>query len=62
MILASHWGWQTVFPNQAPQYYDLLLMAQLMSEERVGRRVRQQAGMTAAHEADRLQRLRQHSE
>jgi hypothetical protein len=42
--------------------YDLLLMAQLMSEERVGRRVRQAAGTTSTQEADRLHRLRMHSE
>ncbi len=59
MILASHYGWQTVSPKP-PEFYDLLLMAQLMSEERVGRRVRQNSNQTAAHEADRLQRLRLH--
>lgn len=61
MILASHFGWQTVTPDP-PAFYDYLLMAQLASEERVGRRVRQQAGVTASQEADRLQRLRMYQE
>ena len=61
MILASHFGWQTV-STEPPTFHDYLLMAQLMSEERVGRRVRQHAGTTAAQEADRVQRLRQYSE
>ena len=61
MIVASQFGWQTV-SAEPPAYYDLLLMAQLMSEERVGRRIRQARGTTASQEADRLQRLRQHSE
>ena len=60
MILASHYGWQTV-STEPPTFYDYLLMAQLASEERVGRRVREQAGQTASQEADRLQRLRQHT-
>ena len=60
MILASQFGWQ-IFP-EPPTHYDLLLMGQLMAEERVGRRVRQSAGNTVAHEADRLNRLRMHSE
>jgi len=59
VILASHFGWQTVSDNP-PTFYDQLLMAQLMSEERVGRRVRQNAGTSASQEADRLQRLREH--
>ena len=62
MILAGHWGWQTIFPDEPPTYHDLLLMAQHMSEERVGRRVRLNSNQTAAQEADRLQRLRQNSE
>ena len=61
MILASHFGWQTVSPDP-PAFYDYLLMAQLASEERVGRRVRERSGLTASQEADRVQRLRQFSE
>lgn len=61
MILASHYGWQTV-SAEPPTFYDYLLMAQLASEERVGHRTRQQSGQTASQEADRIQRLRQHSE
>lgn len=61
MILASHFGWQTLFP-EPPTHYDLLLMGQLMAEERLGRRVRRRAGTTASQEADRIQRLQQHSE
>lgn len=60
MIVASHFGWQTISPDRPPDFHDLLLMAQLMSEERVGRLVRQHAGTTAAQEADRLNRLRQY--
>jgi hypothetical protein len=37
-------------------------MAQLASEERVGQRVRRQAGVSASQEADRLHRLRMYSE
>jgi hypothetical protein len=59
--VASHFGWQTVNPNP-PDFYDYLLMAQLMSEERVGQRARRSAGVSATQEADRLQRLRQYSE
>lgn len=61
MILASHFGWQNLFP-EPPTHYDLLLMGQLMAEERVGRRARRRAGTTASQEADRLQRLQLHSE
>lgn len=61
MILASHFGWQTLFP-EPPTHYDLLLMGQLMAEERLGRRVRASQGTTASAEADRLNRLRMHSE
>ena len=61
MIVASHWGWQTV-SAQPPGFYDYLLMAQLMSEERVGSRVRQSRGTTQTHENDRLSRLRRYSE
>jgi hypothetical protein len=61
VILASHFGWATVSPHP-PTFTDYLLMAQLMSEERVGRRIRAHAGTTASAEADRLQRLRQFSE
>lgn len=61
MILASHYGWQTVSP-EPPTFHDLLLMGQLMSEERVGRRVRQARGTTAGHESDRLERLARFSE
>jgi len=60
VILASQWGW-TLFPGQ-PSFYDLLLMAQLQSEERVGRRVRQSMGATRAQEEARLLRLAQYSE
>lgn len=61
MIVASHFGWRTVSP-EPPTFHDLLLMGQLMSEERVGRRVREQRGVTLAHESDRLARLRRFSE
>lgn len=61
MIVASHFGWTSVSPHP-PAFYDLLLMAQLMSEERVGRRVRAAAGTTQAHESDRIARLRTFSE
>jgi hypothetical protein len=61
VILASHYGWQTLFPDQQPDFHDLLLMAQLISEERVGRHARAKAGTSAAQESDRLQRLRQFS-
>lgn len=61
MIVASHYGWHTVTPDR-PDFYDYLLMAQLMSEERVGRVARKQAGTTASQESDRLQRLRMFSE
>ena len=57
MIVASQWGWHTVSANP-PQFYDLLLMAQLMSEERVGSRVRHSRGTTQAIESDRAARLR----
>ena len=61
MIVASHYGWQTITPER-PDFYDYLLMAQLMSEERVGQRVRRQSGVSAAQESDRLHRLRMFSE
>ena len=60
-ILASHFGWQTVSP-EPPTFYDYLLLGQLASEERVGHRVRKQAGTTASQEAQRLARLRMFSE
>jgi hypothetical protein len=62
VILASQYGWHTIFPDRPPDFHELLLMAQLMSEERIGRYVRRDAGTTATQEADRLQRLRQYSE
>ena len=61
MIVASHFGWQTVSP-EPPTWHDFLLMAQLMSEERVGARVRATSRTTAAHESDRLARLQRFSE
>jgi hypothetical protein len=61
VILASHYGWQNVSTGP-PDFYDYLLMAQLASEERVGQRVRRQAGVSASQEADRLHRLRMYSE
>lgn len=61
MIVASHFGWQTVSAGP-PAFYDLLLMAQLMSEERVGSRIRAASQSTQAHESDRLARLRRYSE
>lgn len=61
MIVASHFGWQTVSP-EPPDFHDYLLMGQLLSEERVGSRVRAHAGTTEAHESDRLSRLRRYSE
>ncbi len=61
MIVASHFGWQTVSTEPAA-FHDLLLMAQLMSEERVGRHIRRRAGTTASQEADKNQRLRMFSE
>lgn len=59
--MASQFGWQAV-SDKPPAMYDLLLMGLLMSEERVGRRVRQNAGTTTSQESDRLNRLRMYSE
>lgn len=61
MIVASQFGWHAV-SDKPPAMYDLLLMGLLMSEERVGRRVRQNAGTTGSQESDRLNRLRMYSE
>jgi hypothetical protein len=61
VIVASHFGWEIVSPDRPPDYHDVLLMAQLMSEERVGRAVRRASGTSAAQEADRLERLRLHT-
>lgn len=62
MILAGHYGWELVSPDRPPDWHDLLLMAQHLSEERVGRRARQHAGTTQAQESDRERRLRMYSE
>ena len=61
MIVASQFGWQAV-SDKPPAMYDLLLMGQLMAEERVGRIARRNAGTTSSQESDRLQRLRMYSE
>lgn len=61
MIVASQYGWQAVTGPNAMAYSDLLLAAQLLSEERVGRQVRKNSGTSASQEADRIGRLRLHT-
>lgn len=56
MIVASQFGWEAV-SREPMDMYDLLLAAQLMSEERVGTVLRKRAREQAGHEHEARSRL-----
>lgn len=57
MIVASQFGWSAVSGPDAMSHYDLLLAAQLMSEERVGKPARRHEREQAAQEDAAMSRL-----
>jgi hypothetical protein len=57
VIVASQFGWSAVAGPDAMSHYDLLLAAQLMSEERVGKPSRAAARSQAATEDAAMSRL-----
>ena len=59
MIVASQFGWSAVAGPDAMSHYDLLLAAQLMSEERIGKPGRESERRQAATDEAAMSRLLQ---
>lgn len=58
MIVASQFGWSAISPEPM-NFHDLLLAAQLMSEERVGKPLRAAERATAERDRQAMRRLGQ---